>query len=106
MADECDLVERATATVAKWEHGDEQHRQWLRDTAIPDVLAMLQEDAAEITRLRAECEDMTAAASALSGDVTALASALRTHTPYGEMCRDPLTCHATGRCVRDPVCGE
>lgn len=31
------LIERARALVAGWEHGDEQHRQWLRDTATPQI---------------------------------------------------------------------
>lgn len=34
-------LERARALVARWEHGDEAHRQWLRDVAIPDLVAAL-----------------------------------------------------------------
>lgn len=37
---------KARALVATWEHGDEAHRQWLRDTAIPGLLAF----AAEVRR--------------------------------------------------------
>lgn len=37
----CEALKAATALVAKWEHGDEVHRQWLRDIAIPDVAAAL-----------------------------------------------------------------
>lgn len=33
--------EAARALVARWEHGDEAHRQWLRDVAIPDIAAAL-----------------------------------------------------------------
>ncbi len=29
----------AAELVARWEHGDEKHRQWLRDVAIPDIEA-------------------------------------------------------------------
>jgi hypothetical protein len=36
-----DLVEVARNLVAKWEHGSEEHRQWLRDTSVPDVAAAL-----------------------------------------------------------------
>lgn len=31
----------ARALVSRWEHGDEAHRQWLRDVAIPDIAAAL-----------------------------------------------------------------
>lgn len=31
----------ASALVARWEHGDETHRQWLRDIAIPDIARAL-----------------------------------------------------------------
>lgn len=37
----CEALKAATALVAKWEHGDEVHRQWLRDIAIPDVAVAL-----------------------------------------------------------------
>ena len=38
--------QEARALVARWEHGDEKHRQWLRDTAVPDVaLALTRRDA-------------------------------------------------------------
>lgn len=33
--------EAARALVARWEHGDEAHRQWLRDIATPDISAAL-----------------------------------------------------------------
>ncbi len=42
----------------------------------------------------------------MKSERNATLAALRTHTPYGERCCDPLACHATGRCTRDPVCGE
>ncbi len=32
-------AERARTLVARWEHGDEKHHQWLRDVAIPDLEA-------------------------------------------------------------------
>lgn len=32
------LEQQAAELVAKWEHGDEAHRQWLRDIAIPDLI--------------------------------------------------------------------
>lgn len=31
----------ATRLVARWEHGDEAHRQWLRNVAIPDIAEAL-----------------------------------------------------------------
>jgi hypothetical protein len=34
---------KARELVAKWEHGDEAHRQWLRNVAIPDIAAALRE---------------------------------------------------------------
>ncbi len=30
-------LERAREMVARWEHGDEAHRQWLRDIAVPQL---------------------------------------------------------------------
>lgn len=33
--------EQARALVARWEHGDAVHRQWLRDVAVPDLIAAL-----------------------------------------------------------------
>lgn len=36
--------EQARALVARWEHGDEAHRQWLRDVAVPDLVAALTPD--------------------------------------------------------------
>jgi hypothetical protein len=36
-------TEVARALVARWEHGDEPHRQWLREIAIPDIIAALLE---------------------------------------------------------------
>jgi hypothetical protein len=36
-------TQKAHDLVAKWEHGDAAHRQWLRDTAIPDLVVALRE---------------------------------------------------------------
>lgn len=33
--------EIATDLVARWEHGDEMHREWLRKVAIPDIINAL-----------------------------------------------------------------
>jgi hypothetical protein len=35
------IPDAARELVARWEHGDENHRQWLRDVAVPDVTAAL-----------------------------------------------------------------
>jgi hypothetical protein len=35
-----------------------------------------------------------------------LRAALKEHAPYKEWCSDPLRCHGTGRCTRDPNCGD
>lgn len=42
-----DLETRARALVAKWEHGSEEHRQWLRDIAVPDVVAFVEAEVAK-----------------------------------------------------------
>jgi hypothetical protein len=34
-------IDEAKALVARWEHGDEAHRQWLRDVAVPDIARAL-----------------------------------------------------------------
>lgn len=42
--------QRARDLVSRWEHGDEKHRQWLRDIATPDIttaLAAARRDALE-----------------------------------------------------------
>ncbi len=44
------LTERAAAVVAKWEHGDEKHRQWLRDIAVPDLVAFVEAERATVLR--------------------------------------------------------
>lgn len=31
----------ATELVAKWEHGSEEHREWLRSVAVPDIVEAL-----------------------------------------------------------------
>ena len=33
----------ARSLVAKWEHGDEAHRRWLREIAIPELAAALRD---------------------------------------------------------------
>lgn len=38
-----DHTERAKALVARWEHGDEKHRAWLRSVAVPDLIAAFEE---------------------------------------------------------------
>lgn len=38
-----DLAQRARDLVSRWEHGDEAHRQWLRDIATPDIEAAFRE---------------------------------------------------------------
>lgn len=35
----------ARGLVARWEHGDEAHRQWLRDVAVPDIADALRKTA-------------------------------------------------------------
>ena len=36
-------TKRAAEMVAKWEHGSEEHREWLRSVAIPDIVEALLE---------------------------------------------------------------
>lgn len=36
-------TQKARELVARWEHGDAEHRQWLRDIAIPDLAAALRD---------------------------------------------------------------
>jgi|HubBroStandDraft_2_1064218.scaffolds.fasta_scaffold166512_3 hypothetical protein len=31
---------------------------------------------------------------------------LKMHAPYGEWCRDPLSCNLRGYCSLDPTCGD
>lgn len=38
-----DIETRAAELIATWEHGDENHRQWLRDIAMPGLLALATE---------------------------------------------------------------
>jgi hypothetical protein len=50
------LSEAATASalVAKWEHGDDAHRAWLRSVAVPDIVAALASARAEGARVERE----------------------------------------------------
>jgi hypothetical protein len=58
-------VERAERLVARWEHGDEVHRAWLRSVAVPDLcdtFAKIDDHrAAMLTELQA-CADLLSAA--------------------------------------------
>lgn len=49
-------AERAAEIVAKLEHGDETHRVWLRDNAIPLITAALDAKDARIAKLREALE--------------------------------------------------
>jgi hypothetical protein len=50
-----EFSERAREIVSQWEHGDEAHRQWLRDVTIPVLInefALIAQEATEKERLR------------------------------------------------------
>ncbi len=74
--------------------------RYVAPVAPPEEVAALRE---LIEALRQDRNDKF---EQMKAERNATLAALRTHTPYGERCRDPLACHATGRCPRDPVCGE
>lgn len=48
--------EQARALGARGEHGDEVHRQWLRDIAVPDLIAALTPGPPEVMAERAVVE--------------------------------------------------
>jgi hypothetical protein len=48
--------ERAFSMVRRWEHGDEAHRQWLRDTVVPDLVIAM----SEIRRMTREADALKA----------------------------------------------
>lgn len=41
-------TKRVLELVSRWEHGDQTHRQWLRDVAVPDVAKAFDEVRREI----------------------------------------------------------
>lgn len=55
--------EIARDLVAKWEHGDDAHRQWLREKAVPDIVEALKSADAERARLRALVDDFAGEAA-------------------------------------------
>lgn len=50
-----DAMEIATAMVFRWEHGSDEHRQWLRDMCVPEIASAIEAAEARM-RERAACE--------------------------------------------------
>ncbi len=91
------------AVPFQWEHTD---RQWVWTTAAAAVSSEIASNRGWRYVAPVATPEEVAALRQAAFLARKLEAALCRHTPYGERCLNPLACHATGRCPRDPVCGE